>query len=103
MHCHKGIGSMDKGILIKNLKLNDDEELRFTNEYKNCNGVKECVSYYPECVILGVDYTPAYKRLSCTSEGEFQRDAVVDVESGLTCRDAGLLFEIDALNCADAE
>ena len=50
---------MDKGILIKNLKLNDDEELRFTNEYKNCNGVKECVSYYPECVILGVDYTPA--------------------------------------------
>jgi len=75
----------------------------WTDEYENCNGVKECAPYYPECVIPGVDYTPAYQRLSCTSESEFRSDAIVDVESGITCRDAGLMFEIDALDCANAE
>jgi len=80
---------------------NSDEELRWTDEYENCNGVKNCAPFYPECVIPGIDYTPPYQKLSCTSELEFRSDAM-DAE-GLSCRDFGIMFEIDALDCGDAE
>jgi len=71
----------------------------WTREYANCNGVKACAPYFPECAIPGVDYSPPYQRLHCTSAAKFRSD--VEVKEGLTCRDAGMAFEPSTVDCAD--